>query len=67
MYVASTKRLTLAGARKMMASAMAQAEQAGIAISVAIVDAGGHLIMFERPDTVISAVREVWTELAHAH
>ena len=33
MYVAS-KRLTLAGAKKMMATAVAMAEEAGIAISV---------------------------------
>jgi glc operon protein GlcG len=50
MYVASAKRLTLEGARKMMASALAQAGQAGVAVSVAIVDAGGHLIAFERMD-----------------
>ncbi len=42
MYVAEAKRLTLAGARKMVATATARAEEAGIAISVAIVDAGGH-------------------------
>ena len=38
MYVAS-KRLTLAGAKKMMATAVAMAEEAGIAISVALVQA----------------------------
>jgi uncharacterized protein GlcG (DUF336 family) len=40
MYVAEAKRLTLAGAKKMMATATAKAEEAGIASSVAIVDAG---------------------------
>lgn len=50
MYVADTKRLTLAGARKMMATAIGLAEEAKIAISVAIADAGGHLIMLERMD-----------------
>ena len=50
MYVAEAKRLTLAGARKMMATATARAEEAGIAISVAIVDAGGHVILVERMD-----------------
>ena len=50
MYVANAKRLTLAGARKMMAQAIGSAEKAGIAISVAIADAGGHLIMLERMD-----------------
>ncbi len=50
MYVANTKRLTHAGARKIAATAIAKAEQAGIAISVAIADAGGHLIVLERMD-----------------
>ncbi|HSQ05896.1 MAG TPA: heme-binding protein [Burkholderiales bacterium] len=50
MYFASTKRLTLAGARQMMAIAIAKAEEAGIPISVAIADAGGHLMMLERMD-----------------
>jgi uncharacterized protein GlcG (DUF336 family) len=50
MYVADTKRLTLAGARKMMATAVGQAEQAGIAVTVAIADAGGNLVMLERMD-----------------
>lgn len=50
MYVGDSKRLTLAGARKMMATAMAIAERENIAISVAIADSGGHLVMFERMD-----------------
>jgi uncharacterized protein GlcG (DUF336 family) len=50
MYVADSKRLTLAGAKKMMATAVAMAEEAAIAISVAIVDAGGHVILLERMD-----------------
>ena len=50
MYVADTKRLTLAGAKKMMATAIGRAEEAGVAISVAIADAGGHLVMLERMD-----------------
>jgi uncharacterized protein GlcG (DUF336 family) len=50
MYVQTTKRLTLAGARKMMAAAMAKAEAAQVPISVAIVDAGGHMILLERMD-----------------
>ncbi len=49
-YFANTTSLTLAGARKMMATAMGRAEQAGIPISVAIVDAGGHLVALERMD-----------------
>jgi glc operon protein GlcG len=50
MYFADSKRLRLAGAKKMMVTAVAMAEEAGIAISVAIVDAGGHVILVERMD-----------------
>jgi uncharacterized protein GlcG (DUF336 family) len=50
MFVADAKRLTHAGARKIAATAVGKAEQAGIAISVAVADAGGHLIVLERMD-----------------
>ncbi len=50
MYVASTQRLTLAGARKIVAAATAQAEAAGIAIAVVVADAGGHPLLLERMD-----------------
>ena len=50
MYVAAAKRLTHRGAKQMAATALAKAEQAGIAITVAIADAGGHLIVLERMD-----------------
>ena len=50
MYVAPSQRLTLAGARKMMETAISIAERDGIPMSVAIADAGGHLILFERMD-----------------
>lgn len=48
MYFADAKRLTVAGAKKMMAAAIGRAEQAGIAVTVAIADTGGHLILLER-------------------
>jgi uncharacterized protein GlcG (DUF336 family) len=48
MYVASTKRLTHAGAKHMMATAIGKAEAAGVAITVAIAD--GNLILLERMD-----------------
>jgi uncharacterized protein GlcG (DUF336 family) len=48
MYVADAKRLTAAGAKKMMATAIAAAEKAGIAVTVAIVDSGGNLMLLER-------------------
>jgi uncharacterized protein GlcG (DUF336 family) len=47
-YVTTSKRLTNDGAKKMMATAVAQAQKAGIAVSIAIADAGGHLVLFER-------------------
>ena len=49
-YVASARRLTMAGARAMMATAIGMAEEARIPIAVAISDAGGHLILLERMD-----------------
>jgi glc operon protein GlcG len=48
MYVTGSKRLTTDGAKKMMTTAIEQAKQSGIAVSVAITDAGGHLILLER-------------------
>jgi len=50
MYVTNSKRLTLAGAKKMMDAAIGLAETAGYAIAVAIVDAGGHPILVQRMD-----------------
>ena len=50
MNFTDSKRLTAAGAKKMMATATAAAARDGIAISVAIVDAGGHLLLLERMD-----------------
>jgi glc operon protein GlcG len=50
MYGAESKRLTQEGARKIMATAVDMANQTGIAISCAIVDSGGHMMLFERMD-----------------
>ena len=50
MFVADSRRLTHAGAKKIADTAVAKARQAGIAISVAVADAGGHLIALERMD-----------------
>lgn len=47
---ADTKRLTNEGAKMMMATAIGKARDAGVAVSVAIADAGGHLILLERMD-----------------
>ena len=50
MFIADSKRLTHAGAKKIADTAVAKARQAGIAISVAVADAGGHLVVLERMD-----------------
>jgi uncharacterized protein GlcG (DUF336 family) len=48
MFVANSKRLTMEGAKKMMATAIAKAGEVGNAVTVAIADAGGHLVLLER-------------------
>lgn len=50
MYFSNAKHLTHAGAKKIAATAIGMARDAGIAISVAIADSGGHLILLERMD-----------------
>ena len=50
MYVANAKRLTLAGAEKMCATAIAMAEKEGLAISVTIADSGGNTVLIKRMD-----------------
>ena len=50
MYISDAKRLTTEGARKIKNAAVKAAEQAGIPITVAVVDAGGHLLVLERMD-----------------
>ncbi len=50
MFIADAKRLTHEGAKTMVDTAVAKARAAGIAISCAVVDAGGHLVAFERMD-----------------
>jgi glc operon protein GlcG len=50
MYVAEGKRLTNEGAKTMLATAIAMAREAGVAVSVAVADGGGHLILLERMD-----------------
>jgi glc operon protein GlcG len=50
MFIADSRRLTHAGAKKIVDTAVAKARQAGIAISVAVADAGGHLVALERMD-----------------
>jgi len=47
-FITTGKRLTNEGAKKMMTAAIAKATEAGVAVSIAIADAGGHLILLER-------------------
>ena len=48
MYVADSKRLTAEGARKVVSTALELARKEGVAVTVAVVDAGGHLVVLER-------------------
>jgi glc operon protein GlcG len=50
MSFASTQRLTTAGAKLMLAAAIAKAEEISIPVTVAIVDSGGHMLVLERMD-----------------
>ncbi len=50
MPFAASQRLTTGGAKTMLAAAIARAEDYGIAVTVAIVDAGGHMLVLERMD-----------------
>lgn len=48
--IANSRRLTTAGAKDMLTAAIAKAEEFRIAVTVAVVDAGGHLLVLERMD-----------------
>src|SRR3954469_11522255 len=48
MHIADAKSLTMAGAKKIMSTATAKAQEAGMAVTIAIVDEGGHLVLLER-------------------
>ncbi len=50
MYVEDSKRLTLAGARRMMDTVTDKAQKAGHTVAVAIVDSGGHAVLVQRMD-----------------
>lgn len=50
MTFAASRRLTTDGAKAMLAAAVSKAGALGIPVTVAIVDAGGHLIVLERMD-----------------
>ena len=48
MYISDAKRLNAAGARKIMDTAISRAREAKLAVTIAVVDAGGHLVLLER-------------------
>ena len=50
MNFSSSQRMTTAGAKSMLLAAIAKAEDFGISATIAIVDAGGHLLVLERMD-----------------
>jgi uncharacterized protein GlcG (DUF336 family) len=50
MFISDAKRLTSAGARKIVDTAVAKAKQENVPITVAVVDSGGHLMLLERMD-----------------
>ncbi len=61
--------LQLADARRIIAAATAQAEKIGQAMNIAIVDAGGNLLAFERMDnawlgSIDIAINKAWTARA---
>lgn len=62
----NTGTLSLMGAEMMASAAIGSAISAGVEISFAIVDAGGHLKTFRRTDrapflTVEAAINKAWT------
>jgi uncharacterized protein GlcG (DUF336 family) len=48
MYIAESRRLTSAGAKRMIEAATAKASERGASVTIAVVDAGGHLLLLER-------------------
>lgn len=65
----SPAKLTLALAERLCAEAAAAADAIGFGATVAVVDAGGHLVAFRRDDragfvTVTVAQRKAWTAAA---
>jgi len=48
MPIRNSLRLTNKGARQIMDAALAKARELGIDVTIAVVDAGGHLLLLER-------------------
>ena len=58
--------LTLEVARRMVSAAEAKARQEGLAVSIAVVDQGGHLVEFSRMDGLHVGTIDVATAKARA-
>ncbi|MCB5180476.1 GlcG/HbpS family heme-binding protein [Streptomyces antimicrobicus] len=56
--------LTTADAERLLAAAVAAAERDGVAVSVSVVDAGGHLLAFRRDDRAVLISGETSTRKA---
>jgi len=50
MYTRTTRQITLAGAQAIIAAALAEGTSRGRELSVAVVDAGGHIVAIARSD-----------------
>jgi glc operon protein GlcG len=50
MYTKNTPQITLEGATLVVRAIIAEAARRGVELSVAVVDAGGHLVAFARTD-----------------
>jgi uncharacterized protein GlcG (DUF336 family) len=62
----NSPRLTLQGARLVMAAAARRATEIGVPMDIAVVDEGGHLLVFNRMDgarisSIDIAVSKAWT------
>jgi glc operon protein GlcG len=59
MTIKSAAHLTLSASDKLIRAALSRAETMGVAIAVAVVDAGGHLLSFARMDGVGAAAANI--------
>jgi glc operon protein GlcG len=50
MYTKNTPQISLAGAQRIIAAGLAESAARGLEVSLAVVDAGGHLAMLARTD-----------------
>lgn len=57
--------LTIEDAELLVATAQRAAEQAGVTVSVAVLDAGGHLLAFRRDDRAVLISGETSTRKAY--